>query len=273
MPPPPSPAASDLSVDPHHRAVLRLLEPLARLALEQGLTLQPLTELMKLAMVAAASREAPRASMSQLSVRTGVHRKDVRRIVEAPVPRPTRSPSSEVFARWLADPRYLTARGRPRVLPRALVHADEPSFDALAASVTTDVHPSAVLGELKRLGLVEVDARERIRVIAPAYVPHGDRTGMLSLLADNVGDHLDAAVANLRGNGEGHLEQAVFSDGLSAESADTFNRATRRAWDRIQADLMPVLQRLYDDDRDRGVEGTHRVRLGVYGYTERETDD
>ena len=109
-----------------------------------------------------------------------------------------------------------------------------------------------------------------MRLVARAYVPHGDRARMLSLLADNVGDHLDAAVANLRAGGDAHLEQAVFSDGLSPASADRFNRATRLAWDRVVEDLMPLLQRLYDEDRARADEATHRVRLGVYGYTERE---
>ncbi|MEI7444934.1 MAG: DUF6502 family protein, partial [Burkholderiales bacterium] len=264
----PTPTASDAADAPDARqqALLRLLEPLARLALSQGLTLQPLGELMKLALVAAARADEPAASMSRLAVRTGVHRKDLRRIAERPVPKPTRAPAPEVFARWLADPRYLTARGRPRVLPRLAAPGDEPSFESLSESVTTDVHPRAVLDELLRLGLVEVDARDRVRLVAAAYVPAGDRADMLRVLADNVGDHLDAAVGTLRAGGERHLEQAVFSDGLSAESAEAFNRATRRAWDRIQADLMPVLQRLYDGDRARAAPATHRVRLGVYGY-------
>ena len=252
--------------------MLRLLEPLARLALAQGLTLQPMVELLKLALVAAASAEEPDASMSRVAVRTGVHRKDLRRIAQHPAPKPTRSPAPEVFARWLADPRYLTARGRPRLLPRLAAADGAPSFESLATSVTTDVHPRAVLDELLRLGLAELDARDRVRLVAAAYVPAGDRADMLALLADNVGDHLDAATANLRAGGERHLEQAVFSDGLSAESAESFNRATRRAWHRIQTDLMPVLQRLYDEDRARGVRATHRVRLGVYGYVARDDD-
>lgn len=258
--------------DPRHAPLLRLLEPLARLALAQGLTLQSLTELTKHALAGAAMRADPAASMSQISVRTGVHRKDLRRIADRPSPRAARSPGAEVFARWLADPRYLTRRGRPRVLPRVAAGDDEPSFDALAASVTTDVHPRAVLEELVRLGLVEADARGRVRLVAQAYVPRRDRAGMLALLADNVGDHLDAAVANLEGDGQRFLEQAMFSDGLSAESAEAFNRATRRAWLAVQAELMPVLQALYDHDRAGDAPTDHRVRLGVYGYAERERD-
>ncbi len=79
-------------------------------------------------------------------------------------------------------------------------------------------------------------------------------------------------MANLQGDGGRFLDQALFSDGLSAESAETFNRATRRAWLTVQADLMPLLQRLHDTDRGTGAPADHRVRLGVYGYVEREPD-
>jgi hypothetical protein len=267
-----SPPTASHVADPRQQAMLRLLEPLARLALAQGLTFQSLAELTKLALAGAARREEPAASTSRIAVRTGVHRKDLRRFAERPVPRPTRALGPEVFSRWLADPRYLTARGRPRVLPRAATADGSPSFESLSSSVTTDVHPRAVLDELLRLGLAELDTRDRVRLVATAYVPAGDRGDMLRILADNVGDHLDAATANLRSGGERHLEQAIFSDGLSADSAETFNRATRRAWQRIQADLMPVLQRLYDEDRARGSGTTHRVRLGVYGYVARDGD-
>jgi hypothetical protein len=260
------------SPDPRQQALLRLLEPFGRLALANGWTLPVLVEAMKLALAAAATREAPQASMSQLSVRTGVHRKDLRRIAGPATPRQARSPASEVFARWRTDPRYLTARGAPRVLPRLEGADGGPSFDALAASVTTDVHPRAMLDELERLGLVEIDARGRIRLVATAYVPRRDRTQMLGLLAENVGDHLDAAVANLQADGDRFLEQAMFSDGLSAESADTFNRATRRAWDAVTAELMPELQRLYEADRTRATRTDHRVRLGVFGFVERDRE-
>jgi hypothetical protein len=256
----------DPSSDPREQALLRLLQPLARLALAGGWTLPALVEALKVALATAAADEDPRSSMSQLSVRTGVHRKDLRRIAGRPAPRTARSPVSEAFARWRTDPRFVTARGRPRVLPRLAPPGGGPSFETLAASVTTDVHPRAVLDELQRLGLVEVDAHDRVRLVATAFVPRRDRSQMLGLLAENVGDHLDAAVANLRGDGGRFLEQAMFSDGLSAESAAAFNRATRRVWELASAELMPELQRLFDADRSRGAAGDHRVRLGVYGY-------
>lgn len=259
--------------DPTARALQQLLTALSRLALSGGLRLPALVELMKVAMVEAARDGEPALSMSQLSVRTGVHRKDLRRLLDDPAPRPRATPASEVFARWRGDPRYLTARGRPRVLPRAGAAPGEPSFDALVESVTTDVHPRAVLDELLRLGIVAQDARGRLRLVAEAFVPSGDRGQMLRLLADNVADHLDAATANLAGAQPGFLEQAMFSDGLSEASARAFNAATRAAWDDAYATLMPLLQQLYEQDRGRGADTGHRVRFGMYGFLEKTRDE
>jgi hypothetical protein len=267
---------SDAPDDPADQALLQILLPLSRLALAHGLRLPALVELLKLALVQAAVGAQAGLSMSQLSVRTGVHRKDLRRLLAHPVPRPTRSPASEVFARWLSDPRYLTARGKPRVLPRAATRPDEPSFDELVASVTTDVHSRGVLDELLRLAIVSVDARGRIAVTADAFVPGADRRQMLGLLADNVRDHLDAAVANLGAGPPGalapFLEQAMFSDELSEASARSFNAATARAWEAVYQVLMPELQRLFEQDRATSDARPYRVRLGVYGYAERNPD-
>lgn len=265
-------AAADPS-DPDAQALQRLLTALSRLALQGGVRLPALVELLKVAMVEAAGTDEPGLSMSQLSVRTGVHRKDLRRLLDDPAPRPRPTAASEVFARWRGDPSYLTARGRPRVLPRASVAPHEPSFDALVASVTTDVHPRAVLDELLRLGIVEQDERGRLHLVSDAFVPRGDRGQMLRLLADNVADHLDAATANLAGTTPPFLEQAMFSDGLSEESARQFSAATRSAWDAAYASLMPLLQQLYDHDRQAGVDAAHRVRFGMYGYLENTRDE
>ncbi len=262
-------AADDASTDPAHQAVQQLLRPIARLALAHGLRLGELVEMLKQAMLDAAQAQDGALSMSQLSVRTGVHRKDVRALLAAPTGRTPRrrSPAVEVFARWLSDGRYLTTRGRPRVLPRQAAADGQPSFDGLVTSVTTDVHPRSVLDELLRLSLAAVDERGRVRLVAAAFVPRRDRAQMLGLLADNVGDHLDAAVDNLLGDGPRFLEQALFSDELSAESAQEFNLATRAAWDAVHALLMPRLQALYERDRSRPArQRRHRVRLGVYGY-------
>ena len=270
-----------------------LFEPLAGLALERGVKLPALIDSLKLALVRAATavsdaelsgqatatatpagapaarpdRPPPRSD-SRLAVMTGVHRKDLRRIrtTGSTARAHRRSLAAEVFARWQSDPRFLTSRGRPRVLIRQAGDPGRPSFEELVAGITRDVHPRPVLDELLRLRLVEtIGAGEsRVRLLQSAYVPAVDATQMIQLAHDNLADHCAAVAANLSGGGRRFLEQAIFSDGLTAASAHAFNRETLAAWEAAFASLMPRLRSLHEADRTSDSPRDHRVRLGMY---------
>jgi hypothetical protein len=244
-----------------------LLAALARLALHNGLKLGDLTEMTKVALVEAAYAQEPSPSRaeSRVAVRTGVHRKDLRRMREQGLkPRPRRSIAAEVFARWMSDPRYLTARGTPRVLPRQ----GELSFESLVGGISTDTHSRAVLAELLRLGIVEPARADHLRLVERAFVPTADRAQALRFGVANIADHMAAVHANLEAGGRRFLDQAVYADELSEPSAREFNAQTSQAWSLLFDAMMPRLRALYDDDRRTGRALTHRVRLGAYGYAE-----
>lgn len=273
-----SPASgADAAVDPAEAgaaALGRLLEPIASLALARGVKLPALIDQLKIAMVRAALADAPGAepSDSRLAVMTGVHRKDLRRIRTTGRPNAPggHSIATQVFARWRADPRFLTGRGQPRQLPRSAADPAAPSFDALVASITRDVHPRAVLDELLRLALVEPVRGDRLRLRQAAFVPASDDDAMLALAVDNLGDHAAAVAANLSRGGRRYLEQAVFSDELSAESAEAFNRETLAVWQQVFDRTLPLLRTLFERDRREDRLRDHRVRLGLYSYATRD---
>src|SRR5664279_916984 len=96
-------------------AVELLLRPLARLFLENGVVFGTAEELLKTAYVRVADteyrlREEPPTD-SRVSILSGVHRKDVRRLRNRSAdekPRAIALPfASEVVTRWISDPRYL----------------------------------------------------------------------------------------------------------------------------------------------------------------------
>ena len=251
-----------------------LLAPLADLALREGMQLPALIDALKLALVRAAAR-APAISDSRIAVMTGVHRKDVRRIRGEGVPNSPRGASiaMQVFARWRSDPFYLTRRGEPRQLPRQAGGrgAGEASFESLAQAVTRDVHPRAVLDELLRLAIVEMRAGDKVCLLRPAFVPASDDQQMLALAAANLADHACAIGANLGGSGPRFLEQAIFSDELSAASAQTFNQRSLQAWQQVFAMMMPLARELFEADRKSAKQRTHRVRLGMYSWAAAES--
>lgn len=253
-------------------AVGALLRPLARLAVARGVTYPVLEQALKTALVEAA-REAhadlpAQRSVSRISTTLGMNRREVTRWVHegpaAAAPRAT--PAQDLFARWRSDPSLRGPQGQPLGLPRT---GPAPSFESLARSVTLNVHPRSLLDELCRLGLTHFDAEtDTVELRAEAFVPRGDAAAMLGFVADNVGDHLSAAVENVLGDGRQHFEQAVFADELSDQSLGAFRAWVGPHWQALMRELVPLLESLIEDDRRAGRRQHHRLRLGLYSYTQ-----
>ena len=254
------------------QAMRQLMEPLAALAIARGVPFITLEDLLKTAVVDAARSAHPSLPahrlVSRISTATGINRREVTRITqtrdEAPAVR--RSPATRVFTKWLADPSLTMGDGTAMALPR---QGPAPSFEALAQSVTRDVHPRSLLDELCRLGLARLDGETVHLVGGAVFVPEGDAARMLGYLGSNVGDHLRAAVANVVSDKPPHFEQAVSADGLSPESLLAFEQIVRIQWKALLAATAPALQKMIDDDRAAGRADDGRVRLGLYSYSER----
>jgi len=271
--PPPAPAGiSDDEARALVDALAALLGPLAVLAVARGMPFAAAEDLLKRAYVQAA-REACTAApggrdVSRIATATGLNRREVTRLAREPQPpQPPRPLAAELFARWCADPACRGADGLPRPLPRS---GAAPSFEALAQSITRDVHPRSLLDELLRLGLAAHDPdTDRVRLLRQAYVPSGDICRMLGFLGDNVGDHLSAAVANVLADGRRHFEQAVFADELSVQSVEHVQRLIGERWRTLSTALVPVLETLIAEDRAAQRVRDRRLRIGLYSYTGR----
>jgi hypothetical protein len=261
-------------------SALRLLRPLARLLLRNGVAYPAFAAAMKKVFLEAAAHElkssGKKPTDSALSLLSGVHRRDVRNLgrlaeplsaedsAEAPM-----SMASQVVARWLGDVDCLDDEGQPRPLRRA---GSAPSFDGLVLGISSDVRPRAVLDELVRLGMAEETADE-VRLLAPGFVPRQGFAEMAQLLQDNLHDHVAAASLNLDG-GHNYLEQSVFVDQLSAESAQQLHAAAAKAWRQAFKTVMREAQARYDHDQahTEPAQRIHRARFGSYFYAADKDD-
>lgn len=269
------PQAGDLQVDPALADALRaLLAPVARLALAHGVPCGAVEEILKEAFVDEALRSQPSLSparaVSRLSVATGLSRREVTRLTrrEAATRQVRPSPASELFTRWVTDPAWCDDSGAPLVLRRATSSPGAPCFEALAHSVTRDVHPRSFLEEMCRLGIAAHDeSTDTVRLIRNAFVPSGQRATMLGFLGENIGDHIAAAVANVIADGEPpHFEQAIFADELSAESEQQVRQFVLGQWKQLMREAVPLLEGLIDTDRKAARPQNRRLRIGLYSY-------
>src|SRR5262249_54084965 len=142
------------------QAVLRILHALARLLLRHGMPLPTFIELAKRAFVNIALREfaipGRRPSISRAALLTGLTRKEVQRLADAPEALAgegygAHSRAARVVAGWVRDADFHAASGEPQELE---VDAGTASFGALVRRYGGDVPPRAVLDELMRVGAV-----------------------------------------------------------------------------------------------------------------------
>lgn len=252
-------------------ALAALLRPLAQLCVAQGLPFAEVEERLKSAYIEAAKAGVPYAArrVSRISTTTGINRREVTRLLgaeprAAPAKSRSRSVAAEVFAHWTTAREFRDRRGVARTLPR---QGEGASFEALARSVTTDVHPRSILEELVRLGLATVDPkRDRVALVRDAFVPHGDALRMIGFLGENVGDHLAGAVDNVLGDGKRHFEQAVFADALSEASMREVRVLIAAQWRSLVQSMVPALERLIEGDRIQRRAVNQRLRIGLYTY-------
>ncbi len=257
---------------PLQQALDALLAPLARLAVARGMRFAVAEELFKRAFVQAARSAHASASgardVSRVATTTGLTRREVTRLsTDTPTTAATRrSPATEIFTRWSSSRKLRNKLGEPRPLPR---QGPAPSFDALAQSVTRDVHPRSMLEELCRLGLARLDAEtDTVHLVHNAFVPSDDEARMVEFLGRNVGDHLSGAVANVLAEERKHFEQAVFADELSNESLAAATKLVNAQWRALMAVIVPELEALIDNDRSAKRVADKRLRIGLYSYSE-----
>jgi len=262
-------------------AVRRLLRPLVRLLLNHQFTYPMLIRLLKGVYVEVAEEyrvPGKEQTDSRVSLLTGVHRKDVKRLRQDEQAR-HRAPTTvtlgaQLVALWTTDRKYLDAKGRPRPLPRLARDGDSSSFEQLVASVNTDIRPRVVLDEWLRLGVAHVDAQNRVNLVVDAFVPEKGFDEKAFYLGQNVHDHLAACAHNLTGGAPTMLERSVFSDALSERSV---NNLAQLAREQGMQTLHAISRRAIEfEQQDASKKAPrHRINVGVYFFTEpvREDED
>ena len=267
---PPNPATANRLLE----VVARVLMPLVRLLIARGVTYQAAAEMLKRVYVLAGRahlRPGEEATGTRLSLLTGLNRKEIRRLTEGE-PKAVEiegitSHAAAVHAVWTSHRRFRDRAGAPRALPR---HARErgPSFDELVRHITTDHRPAALLEELVRLELVDVDAEGNVALRSQPFLSRRNLGDRLVPLAENLEDHAEAAVSNVLAEQPPFLERSVFSDELSEESAAHLHELVRKRWREIHDEVIAEAIAREKQDREAGKPGNSRIRMGMYFYSQ-----
>lgn len=257
-------------------AVLRLLRPLIRILLRNGMSYGTFTDLARWLYVDVATREftieGRKQSTSRVAVLTGLSRKEVKRMQG--IPRPDDSHQNEkynraarIIAAWRREPEFQDADGEPSTLS---ISGPWSTFSDIVRRFSGDMPVRAVLDELLRIGAVEQLDNGKIALLKKAYVPENSESEKINILGTDV-RHLISTIGN---NLDADRPRAFFQrkvsyDNLPNEALPVFRELSTR---RAQKLLEHLDEWLADNDRDTNlsVKGTGRnvAGLGIFYFEE-----
>lgn len=262
------------------RAVERLLEPLVRLMLRNGVTYKAFGAIARRVFVQTAIKDfaLPRRKLSdsRIAILTGLARRDIAKLrnagpedgaeIEVSMNRAAR-----VVAGWRRDPKFRDAAGRPATLS---LDGDTPTFTELVRLYAGDVPVAATLDELERVDAISRTRDGRFRLASRAYVASADSERILTVLGSHVRDLITTIDYNLtREDAPARFQRRVVYEGIDPQRLDSLRLVIA---DEAQATLERIdailAEAVLDESSDAAKAESSRLGVGIF-WIENEDED
>jgi len=257
-------------------AVLKLLRPLTRILLRNGIPYRTFADLARWVYVDVATDEfgieGRKQTDSRVSIITGLSRKEVRRLKQVNFPTNEEAlfrfnRAARVIAGWVKDKRFVDAAGKPKELSIASGHSN---FSQLVKLYGGDVPVRAVLDELMDVSAVQMLANGNIRLLADSYIPAGDEPAMLGILGTDTAYLIETIDHNIfHPDNRRFFQRKVEYDNLPAEASEKFRQLSAGKAKKL-LELLDRWLAKHDRDVNPEVRGTGRMKagLGIYYFEE-----
>ena len=214
------------------RATTRILKPLVRILLRNGVSATVFQEIARKVFVEVAHQEFAlpnqRQTLARVSVITGLNRKEVSRLHNSSTVDESDSEwfnrAGKVLATWVIDEDFHDEHGKPLALP----FNGEKSFQTLVRKHSGDMHPRPVANELLRLGAIE-ETEQGLRMVQKGYVPAADPASLIDILGMDTAEYIETIDHNIQSAPEEKWLQAkVLSTNLPDEHLQEFIEVSRQ---------------------------------------------
>ena len=262
-------------------ALKRVLRPFVKLMLANNLSYTFAIDLLKTLFVEVADQDFTiddkRQTDSRISLMSGVHRKDVKRLRELQPNAEDVMPGnvslgSQLIALWNANPAYVDVDGVPKPLPRFASDGMDASFEGLVRSLSTDIHPRAVLDEWLRLGVAQLDKDNFVHLTTDMFIAQEGFDEKVYYFGHNLHDHASAAVSNVIGQRPGFFERCVHYDELSQDSLMAIADFAQKQGMKALRGVNKVADEAATADKNAN-NAKMRMTYGVYFYSEAMQDN
>ena len=256
-------------------AIVKLLRPLVRILLRNGISYHVFADLVRWVYVDVALQEfgipGRKQTSSRVSVVTGLSRKEVQRLRDLDIPADDDTPerynrATRVIGGWIRDPVFLDSDDNPLSLPLE----GTVSFSSLVRKYSGDMPVRAVLDELVNISAVALQADGTVHLLTRAYLPGADQQAKLDILGTDVADLIATINHNLDAkNAKPFFQRKVSYDNVPEEFLEPFRSVSS---EESQALLEELNKWLTARDRDANPDvrgsGRKRVGLGIYYFEE-----
>jgi hypothetical protein len=255
-------------------AVIRILQPLVRILLRNGVSFGTFSDIAKWVYVDTAANEFGIANRKQttshISVITGLSRKEVKRVKEKTRPADTEiaeqyNRAARVITAWRRERAFADPKGRPLDLP---VSGDGATFAELVRKFSGDLPYRAVLDELVQTRAVEITEGNHVRLLSAAYLSEVDDTVKLHILGTDTGHLIETIDHNLQADKpQRFFQRKVSYDNLPEEALPVFQAMAAESAQNLLEKLDHWLAG-HDRDTHPEIQGTgrHCAGLGIYYF-------
>lgn len=260
-------------------ALRHLLRPLIKLLLVNGITYPFLSNLLKSLYVEVARDEfllhGKAQTDSRISLLSGVHRKDVKRLgeesrQEQSTP-PTISLGAKLVATWTTNARYLDEAGHHLPLPRQASEGGAKSFEGLVSSVSKDIRSRVILDEWLRIGIAHIDEEDRVCLNTDAFIPENGYEEKAYYFGQNLHDHIAAGAHNLLGQKPSFFDRSVYYNELTPESVAELAELSKKLGMQTLIAINNRAKVLQDlDAKKAGAD--QRINFGIYYFNAEEKE-
>lgn len=263
-------------------ALCRLLRPLARILLRNGMSYGAFSELVKRMYVEVATNEfkvgGRKQTVSRVAVLTGLSRKEVSRVQNLPSLTDDNgldekhNRAARVVTAWLRDKDFSDGQGNPVGLP----FEGSPSFSELVKKYSGDMPPRAVLDELIHSGAVTESGDDRFKLAERGYIPKTGEIEKLGILGSDVAGLISTIDRNLKPDTkERFFQRKVFYDNLPKEVITQLQSLAEKEGQSLLELLDRWMAERDQGEKESGTPSNERVKagIGVYYFEEANSEE